>query len=181
MFTSCTHTLESGKTCESPAVRGTSLCFHHTSHETIARRPHQEYEPFELPNIFSKNGILVAIAEILHRLAMRRIKRSEADTLLRGLSFATRIMSELDQEIAAYGVHESSGASTAPEESSSRSIEEMVNSITADLGGPTFKEIEKLRADMPNATPQAALQHWMACQKSRPANGATLSRSSISS
>ena len=114
MFTSCTHTLESGKTCKSPAVRGTSLCFNHTPHEQIKSQQPQQYEPFELPNIHSKSGILVAISSVLDQLSMRRIKRSEADTFLRGFNLAARIMTEIDQAPAA-GLAPTQCQNAAPE------------------------------------------------------------------
>ena len=101
MFTTCTHTLESGSTCKSPAVRGTSLCFNHTPHEDIQRKFPHESEPFELPKIHSKSEIVVALSEVLERFALQKLKRADARTLLYGFSLAARIMTELDQAAAA--------------------------------------------------------------------------------
>lgn len=98
MFTTCTHTLESGVTCNSPAVRGTALCHHHTPRETIRRAPHRPNASFRLPALNSRNSILVATNEVLQRLAEGRMKRSEAETLLKALKMATRIIGELEQE-----------------------------------------------------------------------------------
>jgi hypothetical protein len=169
MFTECTHTLESGSTCKSPAVRGTSLCFHHTPHENIKRQQPHEYEPFELPNMDTKSGILVAVTEILSRLAQRRIKRSEAETLLRGLKFAARLMTELDTEIASHQAEMDHTQSTAPADSepSSKSVQKTIHSIAANLGFdlPTFEEIEELRASMSGATHEQAINAWQASRK----------------
>jgi hypothetical protein len=170
MFTACTHTHESGNTCKSPALRGTSLCFNHTPHENIKRKHPRDYEPFELPNIYSKNGLLIAVVEVLKRLAMRRIKRSEADTLLFGLKFADRIMTGIDDSIPAYttGPNLTPSAEPGEEEISLESIREMVDSMAAELDGPTFKEIEQMHAAMPHATPEQALNQWTATRQTRP-------------
>ena len=101
MFTTCTHTLESGKTCQSPAVRGTTLCFNHTPHENIQRQSPHETEPFKLPKIHSKSGIIVAMSEVLERFAQQKIKRADARTFLYGFGLASRIMTEVDQAAAA--------------------------------------------------------------------------------
>jgi hypothetical protein len=170
MFTSCTRTLDSGNTCKSPAVRGTSLCFNHTPHENIKRRQHQEYEPFELPSLHTKDGILVAITEIVRRLAERKIKRSEADTLLHGLKFAARLMTEIDEDTAAspFGFEGTQYAAPTEQEFSSESIQETVDNIAASLGldPATFQDMIAHCASMPNLTTEEALDAWLAKQKS---------------
>ena len=170
MFTKCTHTLESGSTCQSPAIRGTSLCFNHTPHQNIKRRQPHEYEPFELPPLHSKNAVLVAVSQVLYRLSMRRIKRSEADTLLHGLSLVARLMTELDESMPSYPAAADYNHSAAPEqlEPTLDAIREMVDSMAAELDGPTFKEIEEMQAAMPHATPDQALNHWRATRQPRP-------------
>src|SRR5438309_695361 len=101
MFTTCTHTLKSGSICKSPAVRGTILCFNHTAHGDIKRHSPHQSEPFELPKIHSKSGIIVAISGVLERFAQQQITRSDARTFLHGFSLAARIMTEVDQTVAA--------------------------------------------------------------------------------
>ena len=101
MFTECTHTIESGKNCKSPAVRGTALCFNHTPHENIKRQSPHETEPFELPKIHSKASIIVAISEVFERFAQQKIKRADARTFLQAFGLAARIMTELDHAAAA--------------------------------------------------------------------------------
>ena len=98
MFTTCSHTHESGATCKSPAIRGTALCYHHTPRETIRRSPRRSSQSFELPVLESRNSILIATSEVLQRLAEGRIKRTEADTLLRALKMAARMVTELENE-----------------------------------------------------------------------------------
>src|SRR6185503_17575854 len=88
--------------CKSPAVRGTALCFHHTPHENIKRHKGHDYDSFELPDLSDKCGILIAVTEILNRLAQHRIRRSEAETLLEGLKFLDRLMTEIDQGAEPY-------------------------------------------------------------------------------
>jgi hypothetical protein len=166
MFTECTHTHESGNTCKSPAVRGTNLCFHHTQHENIKRQQPREYEPFELPYMNTKSDILVAVVEILTRLAQRRIKRSEADTLLCGLKLAARLMTELDQESASYQAESDDMQSVAPAESeppskSVQSVQKTIHSIAANLGLdlPTFQAMIQHLPSMPSATRFPAATH----------------------
>jgi hypothetical protein len=101
MFATCTHTLESGNTCKSPAVRGTSLCFNHTPHENIKRQSPHQSEPFKLSKIHSKSGVIVAISEVLERFAQQQIKRSDARTFLQGLSLTARVMTDIDRAVAA--------------------------------------------------------------------------------
>ena len=98
MFTTCTHTLESGETCQSPAVRNTTLCFHHTPREIIRRSPRRSSASFELPALDSRNSILVATNEVIQRLAEGSIKRSEAETMLKALKMATHMMTALEDE-----------------------------------------------------------------------------------
>jgi len=173
MFTSCTHTHESGSTCQSPAIRGTSLCFNHTPHQNIKRRQHHEYEPFELPPLHSKNAVLVAISQVLNRLAMRRIKRSEADTFLRGLSLVARLMTELDESIPSYPAGDDHNHVAAPEQQkpSLPASRMRVDSMPAEFDGPTSKEIEEMLAAMPHATPEQLLNHWLAARQPRPVPG----------
>jgi hypothetical protein len=172
MATSCTHTHESGKTCQSPAVRGTSLCFHHTPHEEIKRRFPEESEPFELPKLHGKSALIVAISEILERMAQRRIKCSEARVFINGIGLSARLMSDVDREIAEDPAGTRDARSVIPEESepTSESIQQMVDEIAEGLGieMPTLEEMQKLQASMPDGTPEKALNHWISIGRIRP-------------
>jgi len=98
MYATCTHTLKSGAICQSPALRGTELCHHHTPHQVVRRKRPGQHESFDLPPLHSKNSILLAMDEVLDRLAKRRIKISEAETLIRGLKAASRLMTDMSEE-----------------------------------------------------------------------------------
>ena len=172
MFTACTHTHDSGETCKSPAVRGTALCFHHTPHEKIERQWPHESEPFELPKIHSKSSIIVAISEVLERMAQRRIKRSEANTYLHGFALSVRIMNDLDRETAEYAAGFNDAQSVAPTESetTSEAIQQTLDEIAESLGvePPSLEEKQNLQASMPNGTPERALNHWIKTGRIRP-------------
>ena len=103
---------------------------------------------------------------VLSRLSMHRIKHSEASTLIYGLNIVGRLMTEIDQAPAEFD--ETQPAASSESEPSMQAIEQMVNSITADLEGPTFKEIRQLRESMPDATAEQALEHWISSGKFRP-------------
>ncbi|HTM18141.1 MAG TPA: hypothetical protein VL135_14605 [Terracidiphilus sp.] len=172
MSEKCTHTLESGSTCKSPAVRGTSLCFHHTPHETLKRRRPCEYEPFELPPLKNKNSVMVAISQVLSRLAMRRIKRSEAVTLIYGLNIVARLMTELDQTSDEEPIesYEMQSAQSDDSENNYASLQQTVDEIAEGLGVemPTVEEMMNLRASMPNGTAEQAVNHWISTGRIRP-------------
>ena len=172
MSEKCTHTLESGSTCKSPAVRGTSLCFHHTPHENLKRKRPCEYEPFELPPLNNKNSVMVAISEVLRRLALRRIKRSEAVTLIYGLNIVARLMTELDQtsEEEPIGSCDMQSARSGDSETDYASLQQTVDEIAEGLGVemPTVEEMMNLRTSMPNGTAQQAVDHWIATGRIRP-------------
>ena len=172
MFTSCTYTHDSGETCKSPAVRGTSLCYNHTAHQKIKRRQPDDYPPFELPRITSKSGVIVAITEVLNRLALRQIKRSEADTFLRGFSLLTRLMTELDEAGIGYTMqpNETRSAAEPEPEPTNEDLQQMIDEIAEGLGVemPTLEEMLQLQASMPNGTPEKALEHWISTGRIRP-------------
>ena len=172
MLTTCTHTLESGKTCQSPAIRGTSLCFHHTPHEEIKRQFPHESEPFELPKMHGKSALIVAISEVLERMAQRRIECSEARVFINGIGLSARIMNEIDQENAArpLGLDGMQSAAPSEPETTSESLQQTIDEIAEGLGieMPTLEEMLKLQATMPNGTPEKALEHWISTGRIRP-------------
>jgi hypothetical protein len=99
MSTECTHTLASGAKCQAPALNGSSFCHHHNPRQLPDPHPRDtsESEPLFLPPLLDKCSILVAVCEVIHAASERRIKCSEARTLLLGLKFASRLMTEIDQ------------------------------------------------------------------------------------
>jgi hypothetical protein len=98
MPTECTHTLDSGAKCQAPARTGSTFCHHHNPHARLDPHPTRESEPLALPPLLDKCAILVAVSEVIHAASERRIKCSEARTLLMALQFASRLMTEIDTE-----------------------------------------------------------------------------------
>ena len=103
MSMECTHILESGHKCQAPARTGSTFCHHHTPRTHIDPHPRETREsgPLVLPPLNSKSAVLVAVTEVVHAASERRIRFSEARTLLMGLKLAARLMAELDSEEAA--------------------------------------------------------------------------------
>jgi hypothetical protein len=99
MSTECTHTLSSGQKCQAPARTGSSFCHHHNPRTHLDPHPREtrESEPLILPPLLDKCAILVAVSEVIHAASERRIKCSEARTLLMALKFASRLMTEIDE------------------------------------------------------------------------------------
>ena len=96
MPTECAHTLSSGQKCQAPARTGSSFCHHHNPRTQLDSHP-RESEPLMLPPLQDKCAILVAVTEVIHAASERRIKCSEARTLLMALKFASQLMTEIDQ------------------------------------------------------------------------------------
>jgi hypothetical protein len=103
---------------------------------------------------------------------MRRIKRSEADTLIHGLNLVGRLMTEIDQTADSDPAGFDEMQSVAPPESdaSSASIQKTLDEIAEDLGVemPSFEELLQLQASMPNRTPKQALDHLLSTGRIRP-------------
>jgi len=94
MRTECTHLLASSEKCQAPAVSGSSLCRHHHP-----RNGAESHTPFSLPPFSDRSSLLFAISEVLHATSERRIKRSDAGTLLFGLQLASKVMSDIDNDV----------------------------------------------------------------------------------
>jgi hypothetical protein len=99
MPTECAHTLSSGQKCQAPARTGSSFCHHHNPRPHLDPHPREtrESEPLVLPPLQDKCAILVAVSEVIHAASERRIKCSEARTLLMALKFASQLMTEIDE------------------------------------------------------------------------------------
>ena len=109
MPTECTHTLASGAKCQAPARNSSSFCHHHNPGQLPDPHPRDtsESEPLLLPPLLDKCSILAAVCEVIHAASERRIKCSEARTLLMGLKFASRLMTEIDQTAVSSSAFES--------------------------------------------------------------------------
>jgi len=150
MSTQCTHTLATGEPCNAPAVSGTPFCRHH-----YPQLPLKDPKPsppvadnFTLPPIRDKACILAAIIEVLNAMADRRIKRSEAETFIRGLKFAARLMTEIDEEcipsFPTHQLHPAQSRSTMPNGAQSH------NHIVA--GQPALTTNKAARSDYNNGS-----------------------------
>ena len=105
MSTRCLQALNNGEQCNAPAVNGTLFCRHHDPQREIDFEREEERQrklrlsqPFALPSFHDKVGVLEAVKAVLNGLADRKIKRSEADTLLSGLKFAGKLITEIEME-----------------------------------------------------------------------------------
>ena len=156
-----------GNTCKSPGVRGTKLCFNHTPNQPIRRTQRSEYEPFELPPFQNTSAVLVAISEVLYRLAMRRIKRSEADTLVHGLTVVARFMTEVDESTAESLMEIDTPAESEP---ICGSLQKTLDDLAAKHGPRTahYEEMMKLQASMPDRTAEQAVDYMLASGRIRP-------------
>jgi hypothetical protein len=95
----CTHILSSGQKCQAPARTDSSFCHHHNPRTHLDPHPREprESEPLVLPPLQDKCAILVAVSEVIHAASERRIRCSEARTLLMALKFASQLMTEIDE------------------------------------------------------------------------------------
>ena len=100
---------------------------------------------------------------------MRRIKRSEADTLIHGLNLVGRLMTEIDQTADSdpAGFDEMQSVAPPESEASSASIQKTLDKIAEDLGVemPSFEELLQLQA---SRTPKQALDHLLSTGRIRP-------------
>ena len=97
MSPNCTQSLQNGKSCNAPAMNGSSFCRHHDP-QRPPRPVHEESRESEslvLPPLRDKYSILLALDEVIHALAEGRIKLSFAETLLSGIKLVSRIVNEV--------------------------------------------------------------------------------------
>ena len=100
MVPRCFHTLDNGQRCSAPAIMGSKFCRLHDLERSPkpARQESREPDPLNLPLIVDKPSSLAAVNEVLQAMSERRIKRSEAQTLLSGIRFAARLAVEIAEE-----------------------------------------------------------------------------------
>jgi hypothetical protein len=122
MYLECRHILPSGVRCKSPALRGTSFCYHHESLRRFTDvNSGPEKQPLQLPSIEEPRGIQIALAQILAALASGRIDPRRASLMLYGLQIATQLAARLKDPVPQHIVRdtcqENQGAPMAPEHS----------------------------------------------------------------
>jgi hypothetical protein len=98
--TQCLQSLDNGEQCKAPALDGSLFCRHHDPQREMdeeRKMKLRQKQAFSLPEFYNKAGIVAAITAVLHAMADRRIKRSEADTFIHGLKFAAKLITELTE------------------------------------------------------------------------------------
>jgi hypothetical protein len=160
MPTECAHTLSSGQKCQAPARNGSSFCHQHNPCTHLDPRPREtrESEPLVLPALQDKCAILVAVSEVIHAASERRIKCSEARTLLMALKFASRLMTEIDETGASSSDAYDSQAYAEPSP-------QPVQSAQPAPARPTAHELDSFVHTLQNATLQQLRRQTEAKQK----------------
>jgi hypothetical protein len=156
MPTECTYTLASGATCKSPARTGSSFCHHHTPRAHLDPHPREtrESEPLNLPPLLDKCAILVAVSEIVHAASERRIKCSEARTLIMALKFASRLMTEIDDTRFSSPSYESTPHSHSTQQNTAPQPVQSPQPAPARPQQPNPRELDEFVHTLQNATVQ---------------------------
>ena len=99
MTPKCYQTLENGQRCSALAIHGSKYCRHHDLQHSPrpAKEQPRESEPLTLPLIMDKPSALAALNVVLQALGECRIKRSVGETLLSGIKFAGRLLTEIEE------------------------------------------------------------------------------------
>lgn len=91
---SCTHIMLSGAVCQSPAVKGTTLCYHHSAVKTaLAQAPSRDSEP--IPFVFAEDR---AGLELNYFLLLQALNERRTD--LRTGNLMLRILRAIDHNLA---------------------------------------------------------------------------------
>ncbi len=92
----CRHIFTDGRRCGSPCLRNEEFCFyHHTTRGAVeqAQEGRDRFNTFQLPRLEDHASVLVAIEEVLQRLAACAIDTRRAGLLLYGLQTASIALS----------------------------------------------------------------------------------------
>ncbi|WP_263384426.1 hypothetical protein [Granulicella arctica] len=88
----CQHLMPTGKTCQSPALSGQPLCFHHD------REAAQTNFVLSLPPFTSRSSILLALSQVAVAMGLNQLDTKRANLLLRSMSLATRLIAACEKE-----------------------------------------------------------------------------------
>ena len=88
----CQHLMPTGKTCQSPALSGHPLCFHHDRAAT------QEQFSLSLPPLTSRASILLALSQVALAMGLNQLDTKRANLLLRSMNLATRLIAGCEKE-----------------------------------------------------------------------------------
>jgi hypothetical protein len=144
MFQQCTHILASGQRCQAPARTGTGLCRHHHPH-----KPQREDRRFVLPPLSEPSSVLYAVTEVVQAMAERRIKRSEAATLLFGLRLTANLMNDIDRAARQAAIAGIEPEYNAPEGFEERNMEEAKTMLSALQTSSVEKVLDQWHSKRP--------------------------------
>jgi hypothetical protein len=92
MINLCQHLMPTGKTCQSPALVGQPLCFHHD------RETAQTQFILALPALTDRSAILQALSQVAVAMGLNQISTARGNLLLRSMNLATRLISAIEKE-----------------------------------------------------------------------------------
>lgn len=98
MYKECRHIQPSGHKCKSPALRGQSFCYYHTSARRLARISRTSAEPLLFPSIEDTGGVQIALNQIFREFGAHRLDRRQAGVYLYGLQIAAGIARKSDEK-----------------------------------------------------------------------------------
>ena len=81
----CNHIFAGGKTCGSPAMRGTYLCYYHRRNRPLRGRE-------IIPPLHDRRAIQKALGNVMHGILSGRISSEDAGRILYGISTAMNTM-----------------------------------------------------------------------------------------
>lgn len=152
MSIQCTRLLASGQKCKAPAMKGAVLCRHHHPH-----KPARQDRRLVLPPLQDQSSVLYAATEIVQAIADRRIKRSDAATLLFGLQLAGNLMRDIEKTVAA-GVEPASWEHAEADSSCGLTPEDDAK----EFDEMTMEDAKAMLATLQTTSVDKVLEQWQA-------------------
>ena len=81
----CRHIMPNGRTCKSPAMRGSAYCYFHRPQMSPRRVSRVTESDFEIDPLIDPSSIPVIGDQILRAMAANRISKSRAAVMFQGL------------------------------------------------------------------------------------------------
>ena len=113
----CQHLMPTGKTCQSPALFGQPLCFHHDREAT------QTQFSLSLPPLTSRASILLALSQVAVAMGLNQLDTKRANLLLRSMNLATRLIAGCEKEAKAAKKVAIEDATPEPQEAPAPTVE----------------------------------------------------------
>ena len=85
----CRHILPSGRKCHAPALHGKVFCYYHLRQRSLIERNRYRSSSVAIPPIEDRSALQIAIGEVLHAFADRKIDRHAAGLYLYALQIAS--------------------------------------------------------------------------------------------